>query len=80
MRFAATVLRMPEYSALVDGSRELARQQRPVREIQTEFTLPPTSDAQFLYQILGGRIDGAAPWIGVIKSDGHVVYQQVGAP
>jgi hypothetical protein len=79
IRAAATLHRMPEYGVLVDGSRELARQGRPVRWIQTEFNLPPSSDPQFVYQILGGRIDRASPWIGIIKSDGHVVYQHGGA-
>jgi hypothetical protein len=78
IRAAATLHRMPEYGLLVDGSRELARQARPIRAIQTEFTLPPTSDPQFLYQILGGRLDPASRWIAVIKSDGHVAYQEVG--
>jgi hypothetical protein len=78
-RTAATLVRMPEYGALVDGSRELVRQQRPMRAIQTEFSLPPTSDPQFIYQILGGRLDRSASWIGIIKSDGHVLYQEVGS-
>jgi hypothetical protein len=71
---------MPEYGVLVDGSRQLAGQGRRVRAIQTEFSLPPTSDPQFVYQILGGRIDRASPWIGIIKSDGQVVFQPAGAP
>lgn len=77
IRTAATLHRMPEYGLLVDGSREVARQARPVRSIRTEFTLPPTSDPQFIYQILGGRIDPASRWIAIIKSDGHVFYQEV---
>jgi hypothetical protein len=48
-----------------------------MRAVQTEFTLPPTSDPQFVYQILGGRIDGTSHWIGIIKSDGHVAYKEV---
>jgi hypothetical protein len=79
IRAAATLHRMPEYGVLVDGSRALAGQGRPLRAIQTEFSLPPTSDPQFVYQILGGRIDRASPWIGIIKSDGQVVYQPAGA-
>ncbi len=78
MRTAATLHRMPEYGLLVDGSRELARQSRPVRAIRTEFTLPPTSDPRFIYEILGGHIDPAAPWIAIIKSDGQVAYEEAG--
>jgi hypothetical protein len=79
MRVAATLHRMPEYGALVDGSRQLVQQRRPMRAIQTEFILPPTSDSEFIYQILGGRLEPSSPWIGVIKRDGRVVYRQVGA-
>jgi hypothetical protein len=78
LRVAATLHRMPEYGALVDGSRQLVQQGRPMQAIQTEFTLPPTSDSQFIYEILGGRIVPSSPWIGVIKSDGRVVYRRVG--
>jgi hypothetical protein len=77
-RFAGTLVRMPEYGALVDGSRELVRQARPMRAVRTEFSLPPTSNPQFIYEILGGRIDLASPWIGVIQPDGHVVYREIG--
>jgi hypothetical protein len=79
VRVAATLHRMPEYGALVDGSRQLVQQGRPMRAIQTEFILPPTSDSQFIYKILGGRIDSASSWIGIIKSDGHVSYKEVGS-
>jgi hypothetical protein len=78
IRFATTLLHMPEYGVLVDGSRRLAEQPRPLRAIRTEFSLPPTSDAQFIYQILGGRIDPASRWIAIIKSDGHVAYEEAG--
>ncbi|MCM3881614.1 MAG: hypothetical protein ND807_16010 [Vicinamibacterales bacterium] len=74
-RFAGTLVRMPEYGALVDGSRELVRQARPMRAVRTQFSLPPTSNPQFIYEILGGRIDLASPWIGVIQPDGHVIYR-----
>ena len=79
MRFASTMHRMPEYGVLVDGSRALLKQQRTVRAIKTEFALPPTTDPQFIYQILGGRIEPTSPWIAVIKADGHVAYQEIGS-
>jgi hypothetical protein len=79
VRVAATLHRMPEYRLLVDGSRKLAQERRRLRSIQTEFTLPPTSDSQFIYDILGGRIDPGSSWIGIIESDGHVIYKEVGS-
>jgi len=78
IRAAATFLRMPEYGPLVDGSREIAQRGRPVRAISTEFTLPATSSTDFIYQILGGRIDRTSTAVGVIKQDGHGVYQEAG--
>jgi hypothetical protein len=78
LRVAATLHRMPEYGALVDGSRELIRQRRAMRAIQTEFTLPPTSNSQFVYEILGGHLDRESPLIGIIRSDGRVTYREVG--
>jgi hypothetical protein len=69
---------MPEYGALVDGSRELIRDRRPMRAIETEFTLPATSNSQFVYEILGGHLDRESPWIGIIRSDGHATYREVG--
>ena len=80
VRFAAQLHRMPQYGPLVDGSRALALQGRPLREIRTEFSLPPTSDSAFIYQILGGRIDRASPLVGVITSDGRGEYQQAAIP
>ena len=75
MRFASTMHRMPEYGVLVDGSRGLLKQQRAVRAIKTDFALLPTADPQFIYRILGGRIEPTSRWIAVIKADGHVIYQ-----
>jgi hypothetical protein len=78
LRFAATQHVMPEYRALVDGSRTVARRGQPMRAIQTEFPLRPTGDPEFLYTILGGRIDRAAPWTAVIGATGDVAYRQDG--
>ncbi len=77
VRFAATMHRMPEYEALVDGSRKIARLKEPMRSIETDFSLPATSDPLFIYRILGGRIDPTSPWIGRITGDGNVVYRRV---
>jgi hypothetical protein len=63
-----------EYRVLVAGSRELARRNEPVRAIRTEFTLPPSTDPEFLYKILGGRVDANASASAVIRADGSVRY------
>jgi hypothetical protein len=68
--------RMPEYGVLLDGSRKIARLRQPMRAIRTELSLPPTSDPEFLYTILAGRVDRQSSWVAVIKTDGAVVYQQ----
>jgi hypothetical protein len=78
IRFAATMHRLPEYGILVDGSRKIAGFRQPMRAIKTEFSLPPTSDPEFVYRILGGRIDRASPWVGVVTSDGRVLFRNVG--
>jgi hypothetical protein len=58
--FAATMHRLPEYRVLVAASRILAERHEPMRSIGTEFTLPPSTDAEFVYKILGGT-DRADP-------------------
>jgi hypothetical protein len=72
--FATTMHRLPEYRVLVAGSRELAKRNEPVRAIRTEFTLPPSTDPEFLYKILGGRVDANASASAVIRADGSVRY------
>jgi hypothetical protein len=67
---------MPEYGVLLEGSRKIARLRQPMRAIRTEFRLPRTSDPEFLYTILAGRMDSQSSWVAVIESDGAVVYQQ----
>ena len=78
LRFAATMNRMPQYGVLVAASRNILRLKRPLRRIECEFQLPPTADADFVYQILGGRIDHESSWIAVIAPDGRVAYRNVG--
>ena len=76
LRFAATMHRLPEYGALVEGSRKIVSMGQPMREIATEFALPKTSDPDFIYRILGGRLDRASPWVAVITPKGEVVYRK----
>jgi hypothetical protein len=77
LRVAATLHRMPQYEALVRGSRRIASMRQPVRAVQTAFALPPTSDPEFIYRILGGRIDRDAVWVATIAADGQVSYRQI---
>jgi hypothetical protein len=78
VRVAMTMNQMPEYGAIVKASRVLAKRAAPVRAVQTDFPLPPTNDPEFVYQILGGRIDRTSPWVAVITLNGDVVYRRVG--
>src|SRR5438046_2954939 len=57
---------MPEYGLLVDASRRIQRLGQPMRAIETDFKLPPTANPEFLFEVLGGRIDRNARWICVI--------------
>jgi len=80
LRFAATIVRLPQYGVLVDASRVLVRRGQPLRAVRTGFTLPLTSDPEFLFRVLGGRIDRKSPWIAIISADGQVAYRKAGGP
>src|SRR5262249_49355107 len=77
LRHAAPMFKMPEYRVLLDASRKIASLGQPMRAIRLEFTLPPRNDPEFLFLVLGGRIDPQSPWIALIASDGTVTYQKV---
>jgi hypothetical protein len=74
LRFAARLPRLPEYGVLVAASRQIVRLKQPMRSIRPEFALPPTTDPEFIFRILGGRIDRRAEWRAVIAPDGRVTY------
>ncbi|HET9270866.1 MAG TPA: hypothetical protein VFO31_21965, partial [Vicinamibacterales bacterium] len=76
--FATTMHRLPEYRVLVAASREIAGRHEAVRAIRTEFTLPPSTDPEFLYTILGGRIDRTASRTALVRADGSVQYVEGG--
>ena len=76
---AATQLRMPEYSALATGAKEIAALGQPIRSIDSAFDLPPGCNAEFLYLALGGRLDPRAPWRAIIRRDGRVFYLRAAA-
>jgi hypothetical protein len=73
--FGRTMHQMPEYGPLLDASRKIARIKEPMGAIQTEFPLPPTSNPEFLYTILGGRLDRASHVIAIIQRDGRVIFR-----
>jgi hypothetical protein len=74
LSFAATMHRLPEYRVLVDASRAIRETHPSVRAIRADFTLPPSTEADFIYRILGGRIDASAPQSAVIRRDGSIAY------
>jgi hypothetical protein len=71
--------RMPEYGLLVDASRKIQSLGQPMRAIETDFKLPPTANPEFLFEVLGGRIDHNARWICLIRADGTLSYREVAA-
>jgi hypothetical protein len=77
LRTARNWPRTAEYKILVDGSRKLASRPQAVRAIRIGFPVPSANSAEFLYTILGGRIDPASPWMGVITTNGDVTYQSL---
>ncbi len=70
---SALVFRMPGYGALVRGSREIAAHGEPVRAIDVPF-LHPLSDSEYLFTLLGGRIQRDAPVIARVSENGEVTY------
>ena len=66
---------MPEYGPLLDGSRRLIERGGAIRAIRTQFPLPPSADPEFLYRILGGRLDPTSPFVALITREGQVAYQ-----
>jgi hypothetical protein len=75
-----TIHRLPEYGALVRGSREIRRHTPVVRSIDTQFALPDSTDRRFLYEVLGGRIAPDAPFGATITADGHAIFTAARRP
>jgi hypothetical protein len=76
---AAGLFRLPEYSALASGAKQIASLGQPIRSIDPAFDLPPGCNAEFLFVVLGGRLDPQAPWRAIIRRDGRVDYIRTGA-
>jgi hypothetical protein len=75
--YAATINRLPEYGALVSGSRDIRRRVAEVRGIETEFSLPASTDRNFVYEVLGGRVTQTARYAATIERTGHVRFTPV---
>lgn len=75
--YAATFIhKLPEYRLLVRGSREIARRTPEIRDIFTDFELPPSTDRTFLYVCLGGRVSTDARYHAYIARDGSVTFRE----
>jgi hypothetical protein len=70
---AATLFRLPEYGALVRGAGTIVQRQEPMRRIDAPFAREAT-DPEFLFRVLGGRIDRQAPMAARISAAGEVSY------
>jgi hypothetical protein len=75
--YAKTIYHLPEYGRLVRGSQEIRRRVSEVRRIETEFDLPPTTDPDFIYEILGGRVTRSAAYAATIETTGRVHFTRV---
>jgi hypothetical protein len=62
----------PQYRPMRLASYALAAQAPAVRDIRMTYDVHPTMDKYFMYQILGGRIDPAAPQRAFFNADGTV--------
>jgi hypothetical protein len=75
--YATRINHLPEYGALVRGSRDIRRRVAEVRGIETEFGVPPSTDRNFVYEVLGGRVTQRAPYSATIERTGHVRFTRV---
>ena len=76
LRAAAALPRLPSYGVLVSASRQIVRLKQPMRTIEPQFALPPSTDPTFIFRILGGRIDRQAEWRALVAPDGRVTYSR----
>ena len=66
---------MPGYDLLVEGSKAILNRGVSVRAIKADF-LPPGADPEYLYTVLGGRLNRNGEWVARIADDGLVFYDQ----
>lgn len=75
---AEKVGHMREYAGLVRASRVLVHRNIPLRAVRTTFRMLPTGDPEYLYKLLGGKIDRSARWTAYIDRDGTLTYRDEG--
>ena len=75
LRESTVFFKDPQYRAMRIASRELAARAPALRDIRVTFEVHPTMDKYFMYKILGGRIDPAAPQTAFVKPDGSIHIQ-----
>lgn len=80
LEFAATLFRMPQYETFVRASRTIVMSRQPMRAVRAGFEIPPTSSPEFIFTILGGRIERGAMWWAEITPDSQVVYHRADVP
>ena len=70
---ATAFFKYPAYRTMRIASYELAAREPVLRDIRINFEgAHPTMDKYFIYRILGGRIDPAAPKRAFVNADGSV--------
>jgi len=69
---AMTIARLPEYRLLVQGARAIRATTDSVAAIETDFSLPATTDRTFVFRVLGGEVRDDAPLVARIGVDGRV--------
>ena len=75
LRASTVFFKYPQYRAMRIASYELAARATVLRDIRVTFEVHPTMDKYFMYKILGGRIDPAAPQTAFVKPDGSIHIQ-----
>lgn len=65
-------LRLPEYDALVRGSRQIAKYGQPVARIEADF-VDSQIDREVLFRLLGGELRADGP-VATIAPDGTVTF------
>lgn len=67
----------PAYGPLLAGSREAIRRTPVLRTLFVKFPVHPTTEVDYLYRILGGRMDPNGPFDARIQEDGTVIFTPV---
>lgn len=71
-----TFFRYPQYRALLEGSRAVMRRTPVVRDLRVDFQVHETTDVQYVYRLLGGRVAPDGEFIAAIHADGTVTFSR----